>query len=278
MNNLEKLRQKALISKVISWGIYPLLFILVMAGTKDFAGALGVALIFGSLVRMLYVTFSKNRAYTEFVQAYKKELVTMALNGGQLYGDMQIDFERGIVPQAVTDSGMLSANRFYSDCFISASYNGVSFVQSDVRNVRGERGGYVLEYDGTYLVIPTNLPDIYPTSIYNKDVDISIHLPGKDCLGTNEAFNKLFKVNTNNKDAVARILTPDFMNKLVNIQNQITGRIACTVRNGNMYIFLSKHGCKLKPSLFKKVDEAVKQDVINELSRAKYFIDAFGAK
>lgn len=281
-DKLEQLRKKAIISKVGSQAVcaLPILFMLIYAINNDeniFAALFGGFIMY-SLLRVLYATFSKNKSYTEFVQLYKREMVTNALNGGQLYEDMKFNFENGINPEAVRSSGFLTTNRYYSDCFMSASYNNIEFVQADIRNVRGERGGYVLEYDGTFMVIPTYLPDASVTVIANKNVDISYILPGKDYTNTTQGFKNLFNVNSNNHEKAAALITPDFMGKLLNIQNRITGRIALSVRDGYMYIFITKHGSKLKPRLFGKYDDSMKADITAEFIRAKLFIDAFSVK
>ena len=281
-DKLEQLRMKAIISKVGSQVVcaLPILFMLIYAINEDenIAGALFGGFIMYSLLRVLYATFSKNIAYTEFVQLYKREMINKALNGGQLYDNMEFSFESGINPDAVYRSGFLSTNRYYSDCFMTGSHNDIEFVQADIRNVRGQRGGYVLEYDGTFMVIPTYLPDASVTVVANRNVDISYILPGKDFESPAEGFRKTFSVNSTNHEKAAALITPDFMGKLLRIQNQITGRIALSVRDGYMYIFITKHGSKLKPRLFGKYDDSMKASITSELSRAKLFIDAFSVK
>lgn len=281
-DKLEQLRKKAIISKVGSQVVcaLPILFMLIYAINEDenIAGALFGGFIMYSLLRVIYVTFSKNNAYTEFVQLYKREMVTKALNGAQLYDNMEFSFENGINPDAVCRSGFLSTNRYYSDCFMTGSHKDIEFVQADIRNVRGQRGGYVLEYDGTFMVIPTYLPDASVTVVANRNVDINYILPGKNFESPAEGFRKTFNVNSTNLEKAAALVTPDFMGKLLRIQNQITGRIALSVRDGYMYIFITKHGSNLKPRLFGKYDDSMKASITSELSRAKLFIDAFSVK
>ncbi len=281
-DKFETLRKKAIFNKVGSQVIcaLPILFMLIFAINEgeNIAGALFGGFIMYSLLRVIYVTFSKNKAYTEFVQLYKREMITKALNGAQLYDNMEFSFESGIASDAVSRSGFLSVNRYYSDCFMTGSHNDIEFVQADIRNVRGERGGYVLEYDGTFMVIPTYLPDSSVTVVANKNVDISYILPGKNFQSPAEGFRNTFNVNSTNHEKAAALITPEFMGKLLRIQNQMTGRIALSVRDGYMYIFISKHGSKLKPRLFGKYDDSMKSAITSELSRAKLFIDAFSVK
>lgn len=45
-----------------------------------------------------------------------------------------------------------------------------------------------------------------------------------------------------------------------------------TVKDGKLYLFLSRKGSVLKPNLLKTYDDSMRESVIKELSRAKIFI------
>lgn len=127
----------------------------------------------------IYSALSKNKAYAAFVSLYKKEMINTALGGGQIFEEMQFDYNCGVNSRAINDSGMISADQLFSDCFISGKYRGIPFIQADVRNIRRDRQGNSLEYDGTYAIIPTKLPDSTQTNIYDRKVDISYTIRGK---------------------------------------------------------------------------------------------------
>lgn len=279
---LESARSAAIRSKLIGYvvcAIFPLL-IAIYAITEEESVLMGVGMfvVFYSMARVLYAAVSKNKAYAQFVSLYKKEMITSALNGVQLYEEINYDFASGINPNVVNGTGMLTTNRFFSDCYMSGLHNGVRFVQADIRNVRGERGGYVLEYDGTFLIVPVNLPHLSETIVFNKKVDISIVLPGKKYKTGNSEFDQTFDVYSNKNEEAATLLTQDFINKLLDVQKRMKSRMAFTIKDGYMYIFLSKHGSNLKPKLWGKYDESARQEIVDELNRAKLIIDAFATK
>lgn len=222
-----------------------------------------------------YSILERNRAYAVFISLYKKEMIETALQGSYVFDEIKLEYNCGISEDAVNESGLISANNFFSDCFISGKYNGISFIQADVHNVRGEKGGYALEYDGTYAIIPTGLPDALQTNIADRDVDISYIVPGKQYKTGNAEFDQAFKVYSSDTEEAAGLLSPEVISKLMHIRQQMSGRMALTVKNGNMYIFMSRKKSPLKPGLFKKYDEGVKQGILAELSRIKLFIDAF---
>ena len=105
----------------------------------------------------------------------------------------------------------------------------------------------MLEYDGTLLIAPGNLTNLPETIVYNKDVDISLMLPGKKYKTENSEFDKLFHVYSNKHKEAKNLLTQDFMNKLLDVLKRMKSRIALTIKDGYMYIFLSKHRSQTKP-------------------------------
>lgn len=227
-----------------------------------------------------YSILKSDKAYAAFAAIYKKELVESALLGNALFEEMEFEYDCGINENAVIESGLIPSDRFYSDCFIRATYNGVSFIQADVRNLSNDRigrksGGYVLDYDGTLAIIPTNLPDACQTNIADRNVDISYLISGKEYTTGNADFDKAFKVYATHSHKAKKLLTPDFTRSLMRIRSQMGGRMAVTVKDGTMYIFMSRKNSPLKPGLFKKYNDGMKQDILSELSRVKLFIDAF---
>uniref|UniRef100_UPI00405731A5 DUF3137 domain-containing protein n=1 Tax=Acetatifactor sp. TaxID=1872090 RepID=UPI00405731A5 len=282
---LKKARAAAIRSRIIKWTVCigcGLLPALLTWWASDFeldelGGPIMIFLILYGLASMLWATFSKNRAVAYFQSIYKQEMIHVAIGDSKLYDEMDFQPFSGLNPQAVRESGLLTTSRFSSDCCIQGKHNGVPFICADIRNVVGQKNqGYHVEYDGTFYIFSVKLPDAAQTNIYNKDVDINLILPGKNFVPTGSpAFNQLFKISTNNQQAAAALITPDFMNKLLMLQNKMNGRIALSVKNGQMYLFISKHKSVLKPSYSKEYDSSMNAAIIEELSRIKLFIEAF---
>ena len=135
-------------------------------------------------------------------------------------------------------SGLVSANKFFSDCYISGDFNGIKFYQSDIRNIRADRNGQTLEYDGTFIAFPTSLPDATQTNIYHRDVDCSIILPGKEYKTGRSDFASAFKVATNQPQKAQMLLNDTFMSNLLYLQSLTERKIALTVKNGWIYILM----------------------------------------
>lgn len=276
---LEQARKKAILNRVIMYFVkfgIPLIFGIIFGISEgEFVSGLGCFVVLSFFSSGIWSICAKNKAYAEYIMVYKKEMIQRAMGAGQIYENMDFRYDVGVNPDIVRQTGFLSVNRFFSNCFISGTYDGISFFQGDIRNVRGQRGGYNLEYDGTLIAVPTSLPDTTQTVVYHKDIDCNIYLHGSQYKTGNAVFDKEFQIHTTAKEKAAALLTPDFMNKLTNIQNQIPRRCALTVKGGWMYILLPNKKSVLKPKLFGKYDESMKAGILKELSDAKLFMDAF---
>ncbi len=235
---------------------------------------IGFSITYGVTSSVWAILF-KNRAYARFISLYKKEMVLAALNGSRLYEQQEFAYDCGLKAEFINRTGLVTASKLFSDCYLSGVYNGVNFFQADVRNVASNGNGYILEYDGTMIAIPTVLPDATQTNIYHKNIECSVVVPGKEIPMGHAQFDNTFKVATSSPDKAKALVTSDFATKLLNIQAQINSTINLTVKDGWMYILLPNKKSVLKPKLFGKYDDSMKMDIIKELSRAKLFIDAF---
>lgn len=277
-----KARKKALTGVILKYGVCIFAGAIIavgMAGSgneedKIFA-IFGFFLFFG-ITRSLFAAFSKNRAYGEFVSLYKRDMINNALNGADLYEEMEFDYKSGLNPQAVSGSGMFTTNRYFSDCYLTGKYNGVPFVQAYVRNVAGRRNeGFIKEYSGMFYIFPVKLPDSTNTSVYDKDHEFNLVIHGKEVKTKDAAFDAAFKVNTDNVEKMQALLTGEVRQKLLSIKGKMAGRICFTVNKGQMYLFISDKKSVLKPNPFRKYEDSMKTAVIEELNRVKLFIDAF---
>lgn len=275
---LEQARKAAIRNRMIRWGVcvgLPLLATIPGIIEKNWKLAIGAFVILAYVLFGFWAAFSKNRALANYRALFKKEMIELALNGATLYEKTEFAFDSGLNPSLVSGSGMFTTNRYLSDCYISGVHNGVQFYQADIRNVAGNRNGYHLEYDGTFIAFPTSLSDATQTNVYHKDVDVSIIVPGEKVKSGREDFDKLFWVATNQVSKAQALLTDEFCNSLLQVQGFTDRKIALTVKNGWIYIFMPNKKSVLCPKLFTKYDDSMKAEILKELELAKHFIDAF---
>jgi hypothetical protein len=120
-DELEKARKAAIINRVLKYFVcYGLPFIFFLIGRQeDTLTGMGCLLMSYMFLSMLWAVFSKNRAYANFIMLYKKEMINRALGAGYLYENMQFNYDMGLNPDLVLHTGFLSANRFFSNCYLS---------------------------------------------------------------------------------------------------------------------------------------------------------------
>ncbi len=280
IEELEQLRKAAIMNRVTKYGLtigIPLLFG-VIAGVSwgSFAGGAGCFLFPCLLLSTLWAKFAKNRPLAQYRATYKKVLIEAALEGVELYEDMEFAYDAGIAPQFVSKTGLLPVNSFYSDCYISGVSEGVRFVQADIRNVSGSRNnGFTVDYDGTFIAFETTLPDATQTHIWHKNADIGLIVPGNQYKTGNGAFDGEFCVYSNNPSAASALLDGAFISKLTEVQKLTERKLVMTVKKGWVYAFFPNKKSALVPKLFAKYDASMNGAVLKELSLAKELIRAF---
>lgn len=275
---LEQARKAAIQNRMIKWGVcvgLPLLAAVPGIMEKNWKLAIGAFVILAYILLGFWAALAKNRALANYRALFKKEMIELALNGATLYEKTEFAFDSGLNPSLVSGSGMFTTNRYLSDCYISGVHNGVQFYQADIRNVSSDRNGYHLEYDGTFIAFLTSLSDATQTNVYHKDVDVGIIVPGEKIKSGREDFDKLFQVATSQVTKAKTLLTDEFCNKLLQVQGLTERKIALTVKNGWIYIFMPNKKSVLRPKLFAKYDDSMKMAILKELELVNHFIDAF---
>ncbi|MDE7299744.1 MAG: hypothetical protein K2N94_13120, partial [Lachnospiraceae bacterium] len=174
---LETARKKAIGSIVIKLVLCLAAGMLGVLVTKSEGSAvfciLGFLLLYSSALVFLGL-FATNRAYARWIPRYKRNIIQDALNVSPICDDMEFKPDCGLHAELVNSTGLLPTGSFFSNCYLSGTYNGVRFCQAEVRSVRAGRDGGSLEYDGTLISFPTALPEARQTNIYDRQADIAV--------------------------------------------------------------------------------------------------------
>lgn len=170
---LEQARKAAIRNRMIRWGVcvgLPLLAAIPGIIEKNWKLAIGAFVILAYILFGLWAAFSKNRPLANYRALFKKEMIELALNGATLYEKTEFAFDRGLNPSLVSGSGMFTTNRYLSDCYISGVHNGVQFYQADIRNVAGNRNGWI------YIFMPNKKSVLRPKLFtqYNDSMKVEI--------------------------------------------------------------------------------------------------------
>lgn len=124
-------------------------------------------------------------------------------------------------------------------------------VKTIKANIHAAKGLFMMfslqkEINGKILIMPNG-------KIFNKDRTKNLH---KVQIGAPE-FNKLFRVYSDNQDAIKDLLTPDFMQHLVYIAKKYSGlKISCSFEGKYLNVFIQgkllKNWCKV--SVWQSID------------------------
>ena len=238
--------------------------------------SLGILVLWFVLWLRGWCIFDRHRADRNFHKQYKKHMIDNALQGESLYDDISFQYDAGFSKNFMETIGMLSVRRFRSDCSISGKYKGIEFMQADICNWDNFKLGInnyiiVLDYSGTLYAVKTNWPSDPPIHIFHGDM--SYITRAEQRYTGNVAFDREMKVYCEDREAVKKLLTEDFQQRLLKWNIELWRAFALTIQHGYLYVYIEDKKSPLKPKLFKKYTEEMKEDILKELSMAGRIID-----
>jgi hypothetical protein len=239
----------------------------------------------------IFVTFLVSaRIYKEFKVSFKEKYVKCSLE--TTFEDLKYSPEGGINPNIIASTEMMyMGDRYSSNDYISAKYKGVSFVQADVllekeHETRDSNGNssshYVTLFKGRWMVFD-----------FNKEfrANIQVRQKGFGNAKVNNWFKKkeskykrieLEDINFNSKYIVFAqneheafyVLTPSLMHRIINVSNQVKGRLLFCFVNNVLHVGLQNGKDSFEHNVFKKIDEAkVIESVTRDIKVITSFVD-----
>lgn len=174
------------------------------------------------------------------------------------------------------------ADRFHSEDFISGTIDGVQFESSDIkleeRHVRHTKNGTQTHYETYYL----GRMFIFD---FNKTFDGYVQVLEKDRPRSSRRYNKVelesimfnekFKTYTTNDHTAFYILTPHFMEALLDFEKNNRGYIGFSFINNTLYIGINNRRDTFELQLYRPINKSlieefkrdllVVKDVVHEL-------------
>lgn len=233
-----------------------ILFLLI---ASDIGLILGAILVIVGIVMAIMGSVKFKKLSTNFKVDVVTELVASFVDDGKF------DPHQGL-PQGVVYSTefLKRADRFHSEDFLSGSMDGVQFISSDVkleeRHVERTENGtreyyetYFLgrvfrfefnkSFDGYLQVLEKGSPVIKRK--YNKVKLESI------------VFNKKFRTFATSEHSAFYVLTPHFMEALMNFEKNNKGRISFSFIDNHLFIGINNFKDTFELKMFRKLDESV---------------------
>lgn len=188
-----------------------------------------IAVAFGAVIRTCMVTLPKNA----FQNAFKAKIVPAVV---KFFGDFEYEGNKGVSTDLLNKSKVFrSFNRWDFEDTISGTYRGkqMTFTEADLRQKSGKSSTTV--FYGKIIILENNKP-IAGTIVIKQESKKGLinKLMGKErglekVAIPNSQFEEIFEVYSDDQNAVASIINPDFIQKLLlfNDKNKLT-KIQCS--------------------------------------------------
>jgi hypothetical protein len=182
----------------------------------------------------------------------------------------------GFTEKEVVESGLLfNRDRFYSEDMISGNFESVNFRCSDVKQqeVRKTKNStrVVTVFQGRFYEFDFHKPfkhDLLLLQPMNFRPFSDFHKVNTE----NINFNSELKVYARNELEAFYILTPDFMEKVRELDDKYLDKISFAFKNNKLYIAVDTRKDYFDFKAFKKVDESLISSYKEEFEDIKAFI------
>lgn len=202
--------------------LFPIVFIMLFVGCIPFA-------ILG------------NKKSQEFKELYKQQFVATML--GEFFENPQYIWDKGFTSDAVRSFGISQlGNRFYSEDYISGTYKGIPFEQSDVKiqyHTSGKNSHTTTYFSGRMFVFHFTGRNVLPVQIFSEG--FSYRAKPIERFKMNKVnmesvdFNKSFDVKAANEHDAFYVLTPQMMEKLFDLLSRF-GNVALNFDGDRLFL------------------------------------------
>ena len=194
----------------------------------------------------------KNNSDYYTVDDYKAYVIKRAIEG-QVEG-LVYEPRFGLPESVYSDLNIIKhGNRYHKEDLITGKYKNVYFVQSDLK-VQYESSGehsttttyfrgrwiaidYPKQFNGTVVIIDNN----FAYGVKRKELE-KIQLE-------NPAFNNMFTVRASDMQLGYYLLTPQLVEKIMELKQRTNGSIIACFKNGYLHIFINDGKDSFEPNI-----------------------------
>ena len=277
---LEELRQKAVKKQntfiIIAVSIVAVLLVYTLSSNGSIELVLYGGMFIAIITGIICATLKEKK---EFVNSYKQNIVVATLN--QIFSDVHFDLERGIPEQVIRDTDMMMMGNIYSsNDYFYGKYKDILFECSDVliqQETTDSDGDthtttyfngqwYIFQFNkrfkGSFQVCEKSFHYAKRQGgLFSKNKDEKIEMEDQE-------FNKLFKVFGSDAHSVFYVLTPNTMEKIKQINNEIPGSLLFCFKDDRLHVGVYNGKDLFEPKLRKPVN------IANDTQSTRKEIDA----
>lgn len=226
------------------------------------------------------------KPYMEFKTKYKEMFVQSSLEG--VFDNLTYQPTTGISRDIIKNTQMMQmGNKYHSNDYIEADYNGVHFKQSDVciqeetHDSDGHshtetyfRGRWMLfdfnkEFKANLQVVQAGFKHAKRKRFFGKEEEKYKKVEMEDI-----EFNKEFKIFAQNEHDAFYILTPQMMERIRRVSREIGGKLILCFIDNTLHVGIHTNKDSFEPSMMKEIDPKVeKQKIIHDINLITTFVN-----
>lgn len=270
---------------VVSIAIITLIINIINKAYFGFAFFIFFELVFGFVIVLIVKSVIIGKDTRTFKKEFKNIFVLNALKS--TFEDLVYEPEKGITEDEIRQIGMLNtADRFRSNDYISGTYKGIKFEQSDI-HIEEEHKDTDSEGRTTTTWV-TIFMGRWMNFDFNKKFKANIQvvssrfparsLPwGKKFSKTKMEdieFNNMFKVYSEMEHDVFYILTPHFMERMKKLYNELNGSIMFCFVDNRLHVAINNTKDSFEWNPLKPInEEEIKNSIIKDIKLITDFVN-----
>lgn len=234
------------------------------------------------MVVVFVILYNCEKISNKYRREYKELFVKDALS--LAFDNVECNFESGISEEEIEAYGLLvTENRFYSNDYITGMYKGSRFTRSDVTIKKvihtGKRTTTITTFSGPYMIFEFDKKFNSDVLVKEKGASHRSSFFFKDELEKvkfeSVEFNKKFNVYSKDGHTAFYLLTPQYMEKLMEFDSRFEGVCYFGFINGKFHLALYNNEDMFETSVFTEVDENEINRFSNEIELMKSMMDFF---
>lgn len=278
---LEQIRKKEVKKILTALGIAIVLVVFLQAVSRYGKFQILMFGFFASVVVIALLIGSSTKKYTS---AYKQMFLSTVLE--KEFEDVKMNFDQGFSADEIRDGHLVTLyDRFYSDDYISGKYNNIFFECSDIKVQDVVRSGktttVVTRFQGMYMKVNLKKQFSGWTVVREKEFldngnprGFFSGMPQLEKVNfESEQFNQKFSVYSSDGEEAFYLLTPRFMDKMMEIEARYEGRCLFGFLNGQLHMAIDSRVDHFSVDMFEKVDKNKINEHQGEINMIKGLVE-----
>ncbi|MCM1272055.1 MAG: DUF3137 domain-containing protein [Clostridium sp.] len=241
VQKLEKLRKQINLSEGVMVAAFMVVVLcpFVLRSGSMYGMMSGIIILFIPVLLVCFFLVGKKRK--EFNELYKGTFVNTVL--GEFFENPQYNWDSGFTSRSVADFGLTRmGNRFSSEDYLQATYQGVHFEQADVRvqyHTSGKNSHTTTYFSGRMFVFDFPKFDLLPIQVF--DESFMYRAATAEGFKMNKVnmesveFNRCFDVKAAREHDAFYILTPHMMENIMDLKRKYSS-VLFNFSSGRLYL------------------------------------------